>query len=129
MAVQVPVSAADLSWLSTVAWRKMYCGVEIQFHDPLFEPCVHANGNFIFLMPYQNRLYHSCYMPIPLIAPVISGEQYNYDTHKLNTSLHPPGTSFHLSPDIPLSTLFSNSFSLNSLFRVRWRVFHFKEGE
>jgi hypothetical protein len=57
-------------------------------------------------------------MPIPLIATVISGEeQYSYDAHKLNSSLLLPATSFHLTPDIPVSTLFSNNFSLHSLFR------------
>jgi len=90
---------------------------------------VHANGSFMSLMLYQKPLYHACHMPIPSIAPAISGEQYSYDTHKLNTILHPPATSFHSAPDIPLSTLFSNNFSLNSLFGVRSRLFHFEEGD
>jgi hypothetical protein len=116
MAIQVPASAADLSWLSTTAWSKTYCALYIQFQDPWFQHKEHTNGSFVSWLLYQIPLYHTCHMPIPLITPLISGEQYSYDAHKLNTSLHPLASSFHLAPDIPLSILSSNTFSLHLLF-------------
>ena len=87
----------------------MYGGKEIHFQDPQFEHKVHADGSFMHLMFYQNPPYHTCYIPNPLITPAISGEQYSCDACKLNTSLHPPATSFLLAPDIPFSILFSHS--------------------
>jgi hypothetical protein len=52
-------------------------------------------------------------MPIPLIAQVIFGVQYSYDTHKLDTFLRPPATSFHLAPDIPLKRFKRVLWSVN----------------
>jgi hypothetical protein len=108
-------TASKCSWLVLIkqhTMKKPYGAVYIQFQDPWFLQKEHTNGSFMSRLLYQIPLYHTCYMPIPLITPVISGDYSNYDTHKLNTSLHPPASSFQLAPDIPLSTLLSNTFSL-----------------
>ena len=85
--------------------------------------------------PYQNPLYASP-LPSPIcttcpshlvlyfITWTILGEEYRSFSSSLSSFLHSPVTSSLLSPNILLSTLFSNTFSLRSSINISDQVSH-----
>ena len=81
-----------------------------------------------FRFPHQNPVYISplpqtCYVSrhlilLDFITRTIFGEQYRSLSSSLCSFLHSPVTSPFLDPNIPLSTLFSNTLSLCSSLNV-----------
>jgi hypothetical protein len=57
-----------------------------------------------------------------LIILIILGEEYKFKSSPLCSSLNPTSTSFPFGPNILLSTLFSNTFSLYSPLNARDQV-------
>jgi hypothetical protein len=71
---------------------------------------------------------HTCYSPAHLILDLITrtmlGEEYRSLSFSLCSFIHSPVTSSLLGPNIQLSTLFSNTFSLRSSINVSDQVSH-----
>jgi hypothetical protein len=61
---------------------------------------------------------------LDLICLIISCDEYKLWSYLLCNFLHSPVTSSLLGPNIPLSTLFSNTLSLCSSLNVRDQVPH-----
>jgi hypothetical protein len=59
-----------------------------------------------------------------LMTRIIFGDEYRSLSSPLCSLLHSPVTSSLLGPNIPLSTLFSNTLSLCSSLSVRDQVSH-----
>ena len=78
---------------------------------------------------YASTLPHSCYMPHLYHSsrfnhPKILSEEYRSLNSSLCSFLHSPVTSSLLGPNIPLSTVFSNTLSLRSSLNVNDQVSH-----
>jgi hypothetical protein len=56
---------------------------------------------------------------LDLITRIMTGEEHRSQSSSLCSLLRSPVTSSHLGPNIPLSTLFSNTLSLCSSLSVR----------
>jgi hypothetical protein len=72
---------------------------------------------------------HSCYKPCTPHTPRLDhsnyrllGEEYKSWNSSLRNFLHSPITSSLFGPNIAISTLFSNTFSLCSFLSVRYRA-------
>ena len=61
---------------------------------------------------------------LDFITRIIFGEEYRSLSSSLFSFLHSPVTSSLLSPDILLSTLFSNTLTLRSSLNVSYQVSH-----
>jgi hypothetical protein len=66
-------------------------------------------------MPHPSHFFY-------LITWIISGEQYRSLSYSLCSFIHSPFTSSLARPNILLSTLFSNTFSLRSSLSVSDQV-------
>jgi hypothetical protein len=64
------------------------------------------------------------FFTLDLIISIISGEEYKLGSSSLCRFLQSPVTSYLLSPNILLSTLFSNTLDLCSSLNVRDQVLH-----
>ena len=93
-----------------------------------------SNWSLSLKIPYQNPVCTS-HLPIratwcahliflDFITRTILGEQYRSLSSSLYTILHSPVTSSLLGPNIPPSTLFSNTLSLLSSLNVSYQVSH-----
>jgi hypothetical protein len=89
--------------------------------------------SFLLAFPPKSYMHsfspHSCYMPCPSQSPRLDNSNYTWEQYKLRSSslysfLQPPITSSPFGPNIPLSTLFSNTLSLCSSLNVRGQVLH-----
>ena len=86
------------------------------------------------MFPYRNSVHayllpHTRYMPRPshsldFITRTIFVEEYRSLSSSLRSFLHSHATSSLVGPNIPLSTLFSNTLSLRSSLNVSDQVSH-----
>jgi len=108
----------------------------LKIHLNITLPSTHGSPKCYLSLrfPHQNPVYtsplpHTCYMPRPshssdFITRTILGEQYRSLRSSLCSFLHSPVTSSLLGPNIPLSTLFSNTHSLCFSLNVNDQVPH-----
>ena len=83
----------------------------------------HQNPVYAFPLPIRATCPAHLIL-LYLITRKIFGEQYRSISCSLCSSLHSPVTSSLLDPNIPLSTLFSNTLSLRSSLDVSDQIWH-----
>ena len=119
--------------------RSIPCPTTPLFEDPSFNiilPSMPGSPKWSLTLryPHQNPVYasplpHMCYTPRPshfldFITRTIFDEQYRLLSSSLCSFLYSPVTSSLLGPNIPLSTLFSNTLSLRFSLNVSDQVSH-----
>jgi len=93
-----------------------------------------SKGSFFLRFPNQNIVCtspvpHTCYLPrtshfSQFDHQTIFGEEYRPIRFSLCSFCHSPVTSYLLGPNIPLSTLCSNTLTLRSSLNVNDQVSH-----
>ena len=77
----------------------------------------------VYTSPLPIRITCSSHLiPLDLIARTILGEKYSSRNSPLCSFIYSPLTSSLLGPNIPLSTLFSNTLRLHSSFNVATKI-------
>ena len=108
--IPLPEDPEDLSKYNPPIYALVFQVVSFPHFSPP-KPCIHLYSS------------HMCYIPHPahffyLMTQTILGEEYRSLSSSLCSFLHSPVTSSLFSPNILLSTLFSNTLSLCSSFNV-----------